>query len=477
MPRDPLDDDDFPDAQEPEQPTQAEVVYLARRRQEEPAPLASERLFDIVAERICVASAILDPDGWEVWRKHCNAAMVYDPNLRHLMHAYEAAHRARGVAVHGDVLEAIDREKDPELWRLAFDLGKWAGGDIERYCRAVAILHEQRKAAAAAAAALRDFHAATSYVEKHEALERVKAIHHPTLDPPAQEEQTTALLLRIQDELEHGRVGGPAVRTSLQWLDDKLGGGLRTDRLYILAARPGGGKTSLALGMAIVAAQDGHRVAVVSLEMSKEDLLRRAASWISGVNAYTRFRDDDDRMRFRDALAELQDLDLHVWDKPLKSFDEMAEWLTALHSEKPLGMVMVDYLGLMPGRGEDREDLNITKNTQDCKNLSKTLKVPVVLLAQPNRMAESQGRTRYRMSDLNGSSGIEAAADAVIFLWRPKDGDRAYEDGYAEIDMQKNRHGPTGVGRLQWNGPRFRFEDSNGELGKVNDGEQLPGKR
>lgn len=429
-------------------------------------PIASVR--DPVAERVVVASLLTDATDTSLRHYQdsgCSPDDWYDPNLRLALTLYLDAVAMRGQASFVDVLQSEDAAKSEPFRQDIIGLLSDTSSDVRPYLRSVRIHSEQRKAMRAIERELRRASEAQTPEERLDAISAAKAIHVPSLDPHARVLTKAERLAALYAEDVSGVEASPPVSTSLACLDRAMAGGFRAGRLYVLSARPGGGKTSLALAMLASACRAGRRVAFVSLEMEAGELERRLVSYLSGVPLLgTRAATDDEAIRLRDAYALLSEWDYHIWDRPPRSYDEVVRWICALHEESQLGMVILDYLQLLPSTGAERDDLSIGQHATRSKNAAKILGVPFILLAQPNRAVEQRGDGRYRMSDLRGSGQIEQDADWVAFLWQPPEGADGYPQGYAEIDLAKHRHGPKTRLRIHWDGATYRFSDAEDYL-------------
>jgi len=233
---------------------------------------------------------------------------------------------------------------------------------------------------------------------------------------------------------------------------DEMTGGLHPGELVILAARPSMGKTALALNMAqYVAAKLEKTVAVFSLEMSQESLLTRMLCASARVDS-RRFRvgylQQEERNRLTKALNDLVQAPIYIDDTAGAHLMEMHAKLRRLQAERELGLVVVDYLQLMSGRGRfENRNQEISTISRGMKLLSKELNVPMLVLSQLSRAPETrQGDHRPQLSDLRESGSIEQDADVVAFIFREEVYKRDREDlkGVAELILAKQRNGPVG---------------------------------
>ena len=257
-------------------------------------------------------------------------------------------------------------------------------------------------------------------------------------------------------------LGGPTGFIDL----DKLLGGLQRSDLIIVASRPGVGKTSLLLAMALTAARrHKQRVAVFSLEMSCEQLVQRLMSSETGIDSQRlRLGDlqESEWPRFVEAAGRLSDTMLFVDDTPSISALQLRTKARRLHAEYGLDLIMVDYLQLMSGdiRVENRVQ-EISYISRALKGLARELNLPVVAASQLSRAVELRGDKKPILSDLRESGSIEQDADVVMFIYR----DEMYNPeselkNIADIIVAKHRHGPTGTVQLFFRKQLAHFVDA-----------------
>jgi len=245
---------------------------------------------------------------------------------------------------------------------------------------------------------------------------------------------------------------------------DKMLGGLQKSDLIIIAARPGVGKTSLMLNVALNAARRFHqRIAVFSLEMSNEQIVQRLVSGETGIDSQRlRLGDlrDDEWGVFVQATTALSETSIHVDDTPSISALQLRTKARRLHAEFGLDLIIIDYLQLMAGdnRTENRVQ-EISYLSRSLKGLARELNVPVLVASQLSRAVEQRSDKRPILSDLRESGSIEQDADIVMFIYR----DDVYDESsdrknVAELIIAKHRNGPTGTVELyfQRNLTQFR---------------------
>jgi len=251
---------------------------------------------------------------------------------------------------------------------------------------------------------------------------------------------------------------------------DELTGGLREGELMILAARPAMGKTALALNIAQHVATNPRSpkaVAVFSLEMSKESLLTRMLCSIARVDQQ-KFRagylNASERHSLIQAMSRLTEAPLFIDDTAGTNLMDVHSKLRRLQAEQDLGLVVIDYLQLMSGRGRfENRVQEISSLSRGLKLLSKELRVPFLVLSQLSRAPETRvGDHRPMLSDLRESGSIEQDADLVAFLFREEiyKPDKADLQGKAELLLSKQRNGPTGKVKLVFLKEFTKFENA-----------------
>jgi replicative DNA helicase len=280
---------------------------------------------------------------------------------------------------------------------------------------------------------------------------------------------------------------------------DRLMSGLHPGELIIVAARPGMGKTSFVMNIAVNVArsqrvrvpgpgeggygdeaeeQAGKGVVVFSLEMPSEQVATRMLCSEARVDlgklrgGHTRSEDWRD---LTGAAAKLSGMPIWIDDSPGLSILELRAKVRRIKAERDkrqqenknasgLGLVVVDYLQLMRGRPnvQSREQ-EISEISRGLKELAKELEVPVIALSQLNRGVESRTDKRPMLSDLRESGAIEQDADAILFIYREdyynRDKEKAEDNGISELILAKQRNGPTGTVRVRFHGGYTRFDN------------------
>jgi len=252
---------------------------------------------------------------------------------------------------------------------------------------------------------------------------------------------------------------------------DKMTNGFRKGELIIVAGRPAMGKTTLGVNIATnLTQQTGKASIVFSLEMGREELVKRVMCSEGGINAQNMRSNNlspDDMRKMVKVTAEVSQHPIYFFDKsPMTPYDIRSK-SRRLAKDHDLGVIVVDYLQLMSsrqtkggGRQISNREQEIADISRSMKSLAKELEVPVIALSQLNRGLESRPDKRPKMSDLRESGAIEQDADLIMFVYR----DEVYHpdtdsEGIAEIIIAKQRSGPIGTVKLKFWGQYNRFDN------------------
>ncbi len=264
------------------------------------------------------------------------------------------------------------------------------------------------------------------------------------------------------EELYNSKSHITGVPTGFTDLDFKTAG-LQNSDLILIAARPGMGKTAMGLNIAQYAAVQRHvPVAIFNLEMSKDQLVNRmlcSEVMVDSQRMRTGKLEDDDWNKVAQALAPLSEAPIYIDDTPGISVMDIRAKCRRLKLEKNLGLIVIDYLQLMQGRGrtENRQQ-EVSEISRSLKILAKELQIPVVTLSQLSRGPESRTDHRPMLSDLRESGAIEQDADIVMFLYRDDYYNPETEKkNVAEVIIAKHRNGSTGTVELRWFGEYTKF--------------------
>lgn len=259
------------------------------------------------------------------------------------------------------------------------------------------------------------------------------------------------------DELHKRESGLRGISTGFKDMDDTLAG-LQPSNLLILAARPGVGKTSLALNIAQnIAVKDKLPVGFFSLEMSKEELVDRLLVSQADIDAWrlkTGKLSEDDFTNLSNAMGELAEAPLFIDDTPALSILEMRTKARRLQVDSGVELIIVDYLQLARARQLENRVQEVSEISQGLKNLARELKIPVLAVSQLSRAVEQRGgKKRPQLADLRESGSIEQDADVVMFLWR--EDEEVLEN--VELSVAKHRNGPLRQIKLSFRGDRISF--------------------
>ena len=257
---------------------------------------------------------------------------------------------------------------------------------------------------------------------------------------------------------------------------DQVLGGVRNSDLVIVGARPGMGKSSLALNACVNMAKDGATCGVFSLEMSLEQVAARILGAEAEIPANMLTQglfSEAAETRLVNAVGALSGLPIYIDDTPFQTVTEMRSKAQRLQMEHGLDFLVVDYLQLIQGngrRGGDNRVQEISEISRMLKATARDLNIPVLACSQLNRAVENRPSRRPQLADLRDSGSIEQDADVVMFIYRD---DKAYTEeqwfamnpsqpypaGVAELIVAKHRHGPTGEAYLYFREEFMRFEN------------------
>ena len=236
-----------------------------------------------------------------------------------------------------------------------------------------------------------------------------------------------------------------------QRVEEGTASGFVPSGMYILAARPGMGKTTVALNIADRVAERTGPVLFVSLEMDEEQLMAKRLSRLSGIPGHRLLMDkltEPEGRRLAEASSKLSRLPVHISQRPAVTVDDIA---LLARKVKGVKLLVVDYIGkITPGQGAQRKNRieYMTEISGALKTLARTLRIPVLVLCQLNRQTEGQSDKVPQLSHLRDTGAIEQDADGVIFLYREDYyGDKkpsGFDPSPLEVIVAKNRHGSTG---------------------------------
>jgi len=428
---------------------------------------------DTEAEGKVLAACMVDPYALPVVAELLRPAQCYAEAHRWMLEGMLALYAAGKPtdAVHlGGWLNDCGRlqQLDKGLGYLMEVLAVGAPTNVRPYAMRVEALWRLRELQARARAALAGSYGAgqeaSAYCERTaQAFHELAYLPGSTGELEPLKGPLTAAFARIQEAAAAGRtLLGYA--TGLERLD-RMTGGLHAGELFILAARPGKGKSSAALQWAVAVAEAGHTVPFFSLEMPKDQLAMRAACLVAGVDV-SRWRlgalTPADWAKLAPAVAHVAALPLYVDDTAGLTVMGLRARLRRLVAEcarakRPAPAVcMVDYLQLVhatPGAARQGREREVAEVAQQLKEVAKEFAMSVVAPCQMNRAIEQGGR-RPRLSDLRESGNIEQAADAVCFIHEAEGDWDVYE-----FVVEKQRNGPTCVIKALFSKQYTRFDN------------------
>jgi len=270
------------------------------------------------------------------------------------------------------------------------------------------------------------------------------------------------------DRLSKHEAGLRGLATGFTDLDNILAGLQKSD-LIILASRPTLGKSSLALNFASnIAVNEKLPVGIFSLEMSKDQVVDRLISSVSGVDLW-RLRtgrlsdqgDDNDFTKIQRAMGVLSEAPIYIDDAASPTVLQMKAMSRRLQADKGLGLIIIDYLQLMEPLNPDANPVQqVSENSRALKALARELNIPVLVISQLSRAVEQRSPQIPRLSDLRQSGTIEQDADVVLFIYRE---DRyrpeTSKKGVADIIVAKHRNGPVGRAELYFDERTITFRN------------------
>ena len=443
--------------------------------------MSIEKLFDrlpphsLESEMSLLGSMILDP------------AVIADvlPHVSTDEMFYSAAHGAIFKEIiglyeqhqSGDLVMLVDRLRDRHVLK---DIGGEeylvklaeavpAATSAPYYARMVADKHRLRKLIDAAGQILYDaYHPTDDSASVNEVVDKAEGRIFAIAEQ-AQSNDAQALGELLQQEIERlesieGK-GVSGIPTGYHALDDKLSG-LHPGEMIIVAARPSMGKTALALNMGLNVARENIGVGVFSLEMSAGQLATRLLCIEGRVDAgkvRTGYLSrEHDWPNLTAAAESLYKMPIFLDDTPGVNITQVRSKARRLKAQCPnLGLLILDYIGLMSGDGRVSRQEQIAQSSRGLKGLAKELGVCVLALSQLNRAVEQRNPKVPQISDLRESGAIEQDADIIMFLYRDEVYNRDSPDnkGLAEVLVRKQRNGNIGEVDLAFRGQYARFEN------------------
>lgn len=283
-----------------------------------------------------------------------------------------------------------------------------------------------------------------------------------------QDEFTVPLSVAVSeayDETAQASNGNlPGVTTGLIDMD-KIFGSLLPKNVYLVAGRPGSGKTGFLLTIARHAAENKKRVALFSLEMSRTQIAQRLLSQYGGIDLTRIIQGkllDNEWSLYTNAVEHVADLPIVVNDLSSINIQNIRQTSRKIKETGGLDLVVVDYIQLAEaGEKKQTRELEVSAISRGLKYLARELNVPVLAASQLSREIEKRSEKRPILSDLRESGSLEQDAYAVMFIHRPDQWDtQSTKPNVAEIIVAKHRNGPLGNFDLIFRGPFAKFENA-----------------
>lgn len=295
-----------------------------------------------------------------------------------------------------------------------------------------------------------------------EAIRRLMSLHK------AEENHEHTLGSAVKAAFQHAHEAYQAdgkmmgIPTGFAKVDARLGGWNNSD-LILIGARPAMGKTALMVNLGDASAAAGHTVGVVSGEMSALQYGQRAVSMSSAVPAeYMRngqFQEDD-WPKLSAAIRLLSSRQMRLYDRSAPTIEEIQRTARRWRQEFGIGVLFIDYLQRIRVRNMSNRAEEVGEAARCLKDLARDLNIPVVCLAQVVRAVEIRPDKRPNAGDLANSDEATREADQILMLYRDEVyNENSAERGLAELNCEKNRHGPTGQFVLRFDGPTMTFSD------------------
>ena len=416
------------------------------------------KLFDLTAERSVLGSCLLDPTALVRIADTLAPVDFFRETNQYVFDAMQALsdtqvpidpitlwaeieRRGKGEAVGGQV----------ELLELIAEVP--SALYVEHYAKIVADKAVLRRLNAAASGIAQTVFKANQTAEQ--AVDEAEQILFAVSQGRKQRamEHIGGPLARMIASLENNGDGPVGIQTGYKDIDKILGGFQRSDLIFI-AARPGMGKSSLALGIADNVSLADGAVVIFSLEMSKDQFAQRHLSMRTGIDSH-RIRmkkiHDDEWPIVLEVANEISQQNIHIDDTAGLSVDALRREARRLAANGGIDLIVIDYLQLMSGeggKGGNREQ-EIAYISRNLKAMARELDVAVVVLSQLSRAVESRADKRPLLSDLRESGSQEQDADVVMFIYREDYYDEdSDQQNIAEVIVRKHRHGDTGTARL-----------------------------
>lgn len=405
---------------------------------------------DQIAPDVSLAGAILiDPRCLDEIRRSITADMFGDQRCRAIFEA------ACELSDEGKTIDPVTIRGRAESWDNDFSAQAMeitlTASNVGAYCGALQTEHLRRELLTGIREAGESLAAGHDPLyEASELMTLAESITKGSYDAGAVSARSAAM--ELMEDIE--RIDGgyePFAGSGFPGLDKLLGGGFIREGFYVLAARPGCGKTTLAAAIAERMLEKGRRVLFISLEMSRKQLMARRLAAEAGVVTATKILRGDLTDAEYTAVSESA---VKLSKRPLffnRKAALNASEIQFLAKQNRADIVIIDYLGLMQHEGGKSLYERVTATSNRLKRMARSLDIPVLCLAQLNREVEGRQSQEPRLSDLRDSGAIEQDADGVLLIHKPNMGDIGeYDPTPMQVTVAKNRHGRTGKLEFNW---------------------------
>jgi len=252
------------------------------------------------------------------------------------------------------------------------------------------------------------------------------------------------------------------IQTGFKYLDE-LTTGFQNSNLIVIAARPSIGKTALALKIALNMANQGKHIAFFTIEMSKEQIAERAISLLGRINSKDLRKGNCEQESLQNVLSQTENMGVYINDTTSVNIVELKAKIKQLRKEKQIDLAFIDYLQLIkPINPLAPREQAISDISRGLKAIAKELDMPIVALAQLNRLVEARSDKKPQLADLRESGSIEQDADVVMMIHRPGFYEKNKNEEHnndAEVIIVKQRNGATGVVNLVFIDEFSSFEE------------------
>jgi replicative DNA helicase len=424
------------------------------------------------AERSLIGGILRDPSTLDAIAATIRGADFYEDAHRRVFRAVvdlvrdgkpvDMAGVFSQLQVNGDTLDAGGTAYLAELWESAE-----TGANVEYHAAIVRDAALARSLIHTATEVIRD-----AYDHVAPAAEQLATAERKLFDLRGDQSgggpvRARDLIREALERIDQRRAGGDGLNglaTHYPDLDQYLAG-LKPGQMIVLGARPGGGKTALALNIAANVAGAGESVLFFSMEMPKEEIADRLLAMGSDVRLIRISRGkldaaELDRLANQQTDAGVGTIPLWVDDRPGQSADQLLAVTRRAVRRHGVKLVIVDYLQLMrPENPRENRTQQVGTCARRIKQIARECRIPVLCLCQLNRQVEGRADARPLLSDLRESGEIEQHADAVVFLSPAANQDQSWEVWTIDVGVRKNRNGPTGDTALAYRRPVLRFEN------------------